>query len=136
MFTKYMRNHKPRRNRFHQVDRGYRRNGMNGHSRHRSNMMSDARNHSNRSRFLRAGGQNASKLVEKYTNLAKEALSVGDKILSENYYQHADHFLRISSNQNFNQTQTKPTTTSETENNSDIEKKKDDLGANVPPETK
>ena len=37
---------------------------------------------------------NASKLIEKYTELAKEALSNGDKILSENYYQHADHYLR------------------------------------------
>ena len=39
---------------------------------------------------------NASKLIEKYSNLAREALSNGDKILSENYYQYADHFLRIS----------------------------------------
>ena len=39
--------------------------------------------------------QNASKLVEKYADLAREALSNGDKILSENYFQHADHFIRI-----------------------------------------
>ena len=38
---------------------------------------------------------NASKLIEKYNDLAREALSKGDKILSENYFQHADHFLRI-----------------------------------------
>ena len=38
---------------------------------------------------------NASKLIEKYSNLAREALSNGDKILSENYFQHADHFMRI-----------------------------------------
>ena len=43
---------------------------------------------------------NASKLIEKYTELAKEALSNGDKILSENYYQHADHFTRIFEKQN------------------------------------
>ena len=43
--------------------------------------------------------QNASKLIEKYINLAREALSNGDKILSENYFQHADHFSRISSQQ-------------------------------------
>ena len=43
---------------------------------------------------------NAAKLIEKYTELAKEALSNGDKILSENYYQHADHFKRISEKQN------------------------------------
>ena len=35
------------------------------------------------------------KLIEKYNNLAREALSSGDKILSENYFQHADHFTRI-----------------------------------------
>ncbi len=40
---------------------------------------------------------NASKLVEKYSDLAREALSKGDKILSENYFQHADHFSRILS---------------------------------------
>ena len=38
---------------------------------------------------------NAPKLFEKYSNLAREALSTGDKILSENYFQHADHFKRI-----------------------------------------
>ena len=42
---------------------------------------------------------NASKLIEKYSNLAREALSNGDKILSENYFQHADHFTRILSEQ-------------------------------------
>ncbi len=40
---------------------------------------------------------NASKLIEKYSNLAREALSSGDKILSENYFQHADHFTRVLS---------------------------------------
>ena len=42
---------------------------------------------------------NASKLIEKYNNLAREALSAGDKILSENYFQHADHFTRILTDQ-------------------------------------
>ena len=42
---------------------------------------------------------NASKLIEKYSNLAREALSNGDKILSENYFQHADHFTRIVNEQ-------------------------------------
>ena len=41
--------------------------------------------------------QNAAKLIDKYNNLAREALSSGDKILSENYLQHADHFARILS---------------------------------------
>ena len=38
---------------------------------------------------------NAPKLIDKYNDLAREALSNGDKILSENYLQHADHFTRI-----------------------------------------
>ena len=39
--------------------------------------------------------QNAAKLIEKYNDLAREALSNGDKILSENYLQHSEHFSRI-----------------------------------------
>ena len=40
------------------------------------------------------------KLFEKYTSLAKEAMSSGDKTLSENYLQHADHFMRIIEDRN------------------------------------
>ena len=47
----------------------------------------------------------AEKLFEKYSTLAKEALSSGDKTLSENYFQHADHFVRIIENKNINQNQ-------------------------------
>ena len=47
----------------------------------------------------------AEKLFEKYNTLAKEALSSGDKTLSENYFQHADHFMRIIDNKNINQKQ-------------------------------
>ena len=43
--------------------------------------------------------QNAAKLIEKYNDLAREALSNGDKILSENYLQHSDHFARILNSQ-------------------------------------
>ena len=42
---------------------------------------------------------NASKLIEKYNDLARDALTSGDKILSENYFQHADHFTRILNEQ-------------------------------------
>ena len=49
--------------------------------------------------------QNAAKLIDKYNNLAREALSSGDKILSENYLQHADHFSRILSLQEINKSQ-------------------------------
>ena len=47
------------------------------------------------SRRIFRGNQNASKLLEKYLHLGKEALSSGDKILSENYFQHAEHFIRV-----------------------------------------
>ena len=46
--------------------------------------------------------QNAAKLIDKYNNLAREALSSGDKILSENYLQHADHFSRVLNIQQIN----------------------------------
>jgi len=42
---------------------------------------------------------NASKLIDKYNDLAREALANEDKILSENYFQHADHFTRIQNEQ-------------------------------------
>ena len=47
--------------------------------------------------------QSAEKLLEKYNTLAKEALTSGDKTLSENYFQHADHYMRIIENKNINQ---------------------------------
>ena len=71
-------------------DRGFRRNG-NGHKSNGefNNGSSFKRRHPGKN------NQNASKLVEKYNDLAREALSNGDKILSENYLQHSDHFSRI-----------------------------------------
>ena len=50
--------------------------------------------------------QSAEKLLEKYNTLAKEALLSGDKTLSENYLQHADHFLRIIEDKNKSRIQT------------------------------
>ena len=49
----------------------------------------------------------AEKSLEKYNLLAKEALSSGDKTLSENYLQHADHFMRIIEERNKNRNETK-----------------------------
>ena len=71
-------------------DRGFRRNG-NGHKANGdfNNGSSFKRRHPGKN------NQNAAKLVEKYNDLAREALSNGDKILSENYLQHSDHFSRI-----------------------------------------
>ena len=59
--------------------------------------------------------QSAEKLFEKYNGLAKEALSSGDKILSENYFQHADYFMRIISERASNQDQNKTTVKEESE---------------------
>ena len=59
-------------------------------------MISDMTNGSNIVRKNNGrNNHNASKLIEKYSNLAREALSSGDKILSENYYQYAEHFIRV-----------------------------------------
>ena len=58
---------------------------------------------SNNDNFRRAipgrNNHNAVKLIEKYNDLAREALANEDKILSENYYQHADHFTRVQNEQ-------------------------------------
>jgi|LUMJ01.1.fsa_nt_gb hypothetical protein len=59
-------------------------------------LSSDFSSNSNfKRRYPGRNNQNASQLVEKYADLAREALSNDDKILSENYFQHADHFIRI-----------------------------------------
>lgn len=57
--------------------------------------------------------QSAEKLFEKYTSLAKEAMSSGDKTLSENYLQHADHFMRVIEDKNKNRIQNKTNATIE-----------------------
>ena len=58
-------------------------------------------NSQTRNRFRTS--QSAEQLLDKYNTLAKEALSSGDRTLSENYFQHADHFMRIIENKNINQ---------------------------------
>ena len=58
---------------------------------------------SNNDNFRRSvpgrNNHNAVKLIEKYNDLAREALASEDKILSENYFQHADHFTRVQNEQ-------------------------------------
>jgi len=111
-----MRYNKPRRNRFRSNDKGFRRNGSQDLRTGSINPVSN----SFQRRFFRGNGLKAEKLLEKYNNLAKEALSNGDKILSESYYQHADHFLRVVENQNSIQNNPKPYL-----DNSSIEKNSD-----------
>ena len=76
---------------------GFRRNNRNFKSNTDNSKFSS--NFSNNDNFKRKApgrnNHNAPKLIEKYNDLAREALSNGDKILSENYLQHADHFTRI-----------------------------------------
>ena len=71
-------------------ERGFRRNG-NGHKPNGDfgNGSSFKRRHPGKN------NQNAANLVEKYNDLAREALTNGDKILSENYLQHSEHFSRV-----------------------------------------
>ena len=91
-----------RKNRFKSSgDRSYRKRLGNGHKNPGDFSSNTEFRHRNPSRH----NQNAAKLVEKYNNLAREALSSGDKILSENYLQHADHFSRILSMQEINKNQ-------------------------------
>ncbi len=88
------RNNNGRRNNYRKNDRNFKSNG--DRSKFNSNFASG-------DKFQRKipgrNNHNASKLIEKYNNLAREALSSGDKILSENYFQHADHFTRILTEQ-------------------------------------
>ena len=86
------RNNNTRRNSYRRNERSFKVNGdRNKYNNNFSNSDNFPRKISGRN------NHNASKLIEKYNNLAREALSTGDKILSENYFQHADHFTRILS---------------------------------------
>ena len=86
----FRNNNNGRRNNFRRNDRNFKSSGE------RQKFSS---NFSNNDNFKRKSpgrnNHNAPKLIEKYNDLAREALSNGDKILSENYLQHADHFKRI-----------------------------------------
>jgi len=70
------------------------------------------------------GPYNTAKLIEKYNILAKEALSTGDRSLAENYFQHADHYLRINSTNTTPTTPTTPNNFSTIDKNSNLEEVK------------
>jgi len=90
----FRNNNNVRRNNFRRGDRNFKGNGD------RSKFGS---NYSSNENFKRKSpgrnNHNAPKLIEKYNDLAREASSNGDKILSENYLQHADHFTRVLNEQ-------------------------------------
>ena len=113
----FRNNNNARRNNFRRNDRNFKSNGE------RPKFGS---NFSNSENFKRKApgrnNHNAPKLIEKYNELAREALSNGDKILSENYLQHADHFTRVlSEKENFKRDRF-PETRSESSHNSQEEK--------------
>ena len=106
----FRNNNKRHRFRTNNSDRNHKRNG----SIHKLNP--DFVNSSNfQRRNPNRFNHNASKLIDKYNDLGREALSKGDKILSESYFQHSDHFLRILNEQNQEKNQDK----------SDIKEKKE-----------
>ena len=73
----------------------------------------------------RNNNQNASRLVEKYNNLAREALSTGDRILSESYFQFSDHYLRVLNEKEKNQNSlSHDKNKSNNENSSEIKQEK------------
>ena len=99
---------------------GYRRNTRNFKSNGDTSKFGS--NFSNNDNFKRKApgrnNHNAPKLIEKYNDLAREALSNGDKILSENYLQHADHFTRVlNEKESFRK---EKFSENRTENNSDV----------------
>tara|TARA_B100000029_G_scaffold481339_1_gene530322 strand:- start:655 stop:1032 length:378 start_codon:yes stop_codon:yes gene_type:complete len=103
-----------------------------GHS-HKANGIQQINSHrSNFRNNIPKNPQNLERLVEKYKNLAKEALSSGDEILNQNYLQHSDHFSRIlsevnesrSKNNNTESQQDEKTSTQQEGNVSSLEEKK------------
>ena len=90
----FRNNNNIRRNNFRRNDRNFKSNG---------DRPKFGSNYSNNDNFKRKvpgrNNHNAPKLIEKYNDLAREASSNGDKILSENYLQHADHFTRVMNEQ-------------------------------------
>ena len=90
---------------FQRNRRGFRRrsNGRSRSSQENGYMQARSRSNSfsnNQTRNNFRPTQSAEKLLEKYNSLAKEAMSLGDKTLCENYLQHADHFMRIIEDKN------------------------------------
>ncbi len=75
----------------------------------------------------RNNNQNASRLVEKYNNLAREALSTGDRILYQSYFQFSDHYLRVLNEKEKNQDSlSHEKNKSNNENSSEIKQEKID----------
>ena len=118
MVTFRNNNNNNRRNNFRRNDRNFKTNG---------DRPKFGSNFSNNENFKRKApgrnNHNAPKLIEKYNDLAREASSNGDKILSENYLQHADHFTRVLNER-------------ESIRREKFSENKSDINSNLPEETK
>ena len=118
MVTFRNNNNISRRNNFRRNDRSFKSN---------SDRPKFGSNFSNNENFKRKApgrnNHNAPKLIEKYNDLAREASSNGDKILSENYLQHADHFTRVLNER-------------ESIRREKFSENKSDINSNLPEETK
>ena len=90
----FRNNNNIRRNNFRRNERNFKNNGE--RTKYGSNFSG---NENFKRKVPGRNNHNASKLIDKYNDLAREASSNGDKILSENYFQHADHFTRILNEQ-------------------------------------
>lgn len=139
----FRNNNNVRRNNFRRNDRNFKTNG---------DRPKFGSNYSNNENFKRKApgrnNHNAPKLIEKYNDLAREAASSGDKILSENYLQHADHFTRVLSEQEIYRKQkfaenkpavsetTAANTETSAENKESIEKTEETVVAEIKTEVK
>ena len=114
----FRNNNNNRRNNFRRNDRNFKTN---------VDRPKFGSNFSNNENFKRKApgrnNHNAPKLIEKYNDLAREASSNGDKILSENYLQHADHFTRVLNER-------------ESIRREKFSENKSDINSNLPEETK
>ena len=139
----FRNNNNIRRNNFRRNDRNFKSS---------SDRPKFGSNYSNNENFKRKApgrnNHNAPKLIEKYNDLAREAASSGDKILSENYLQHADHFTRVLSEQEIYRKQkfaenkpavsetTAANTETSAENKESIEKTEETVVAEIKTEVK
>ena len=128
----FRNNSNSRRSNFRRNDRNFKSNGE--RQKFSSNFSS---NENFKRKAPGRNNHNAPKLIEKYNDLAREALSNGDKILSENYLQHADHFTRILNEresykrEKFSENKTENNNSTPSEINLDNEVPKKDLDENT-----
>tara|TARA_B110000967_G_scaffold204154_1_gene246148 strand:+ start:1737 stop:2141 length:405 start_codon:yes stop_codon:yes gene_type:complete len=90
-------------------------------------------NNNGNSNFSRNGSMtnpfNVEKTIQKYQQLAKDAQSMGDPVVVENYLQHADHYARRLSELN---TRVKPTEVTQADDKTVVDNIASDPKENLP----